>query len=335
MLFLAAFIAENVTSSRWNGNAINFVRSRGIQWALKSMSARWLPMLSWISRQCVLMAAISAPLALVPQFDAAVAAESSPWDGDARSAMRLVSGTHTGRDGLLRAGVNIRLATGWKTYWRYPGDSGVPPVFDFSKSENVKSVTVLWPAPHRFEYEGSSSIGYTGDVMFPVHVVAENSKRPVTLRLAVDYAVCEKLCIPAHGQAVLELASVSPKGLAPGPATDDSRLAEAEARAPKAARIGEAAPLGIAAVRREPGQPHPRIVVEVIAPEGPLDLFAEGPAADWALPLPEPVPGAPAGRRWFAFDLDGAPPGVDPTGAALHFTLVSSDNAVEVTAVPK
>jgi DsbC/DsbD-like thiol-disulfide interchange protein len=287
-----------------------------------------------ISRQCVLTAAAGVLLAIAPHFKAA-AADSSQWDGDARSAVRLVSGSHAGSDGVVRAGVEIRLAAGWKTYWRYPGDSGVPPVFDFSKSENAKSVSILWPAPHRFEYEGGASIGYKGDVTFPVHVVAENPRRPVTLRLSIEYAVCEKLCIPARGQAVLELASASStKGLASSP--DDSRLAAAEARVPKPARVGVAAPLGIAAVRQEPGQPHPRIVVEVIAPEGAaLDLFAEGPTAEWALPLPEPVPGAPAGRRRFAFDLDGAPPGVDPTGAALHLTLVSGDNAVEVTAVPK
>jgi DsbC/DsbD-like thiol-disulfide interchange protein len=301
------------------------------------MSVRWSFMLRRISRQCVLTAAAGVLLAIAPHFKAA-AADSSPWDGDARSAVRLVSGSHAGRDGVVRAGVEIRLGAGWKTYWRYPGDSGVPPIFDFSKSENAKSVTILWPAPHRFEYEGGgASIGYKGDVMFPVHVVAENSKRPVTLRLAIDYAVCEKLCIPARGKAVLELASASSaNGPASGPSLNDSRLAAAEANAPKPARVGEATPLGIAAVRREPGQPHPRIVVEVTAPAGAaLDLFAEGPTPEWALPVPEPISGAPAGRRWFAFDLDGAPPGVDPTGAALHFTLVSGDNAVEVTAVPK
>jgi DsbC/DsbD-like thiol-disulfide interchange protein len=291
-------------------------------------------MLQQISRQCVLTAAIGVLLAIAPHFQAA-AADSSQWDGDARSAVRLVSGSHPGGDGLLRAGVEIRLAAGWKTYWRYPGDSGVPPVFDFSKSENAKSVSVLWPAPHRFDYEGGASIGYKGDVMFPIHVVAENPRRPVTLRLAIDYAVCEKLCVPARGQAVLDLAPPSANGLASAPSSNDSRLALAEARTPKPVRIGEGA-LAIVAVRREPGQTHPRIVVEVTGPAAaPLDLFAEGPAADWALPLPEPVPGAPAGRRWFAFDLDGAPPGVDPTGAVLHFTLVSGDNAVEVTAVPK
>ncbi len=65
--------------------------------------------------------------------------------------MRLVAGSAGGADRTsLRAGIELRLATGWKTYWRYPGDSGVPPRFDFSKSTNVKSVTVRWPAPHRF-----------------------------------------------------------------------------------------------------------------------------------------------------------------------------------------
>jgi DsbC/DsbD-like thiol-disulfide interchange protein len=299
------------------------------------MSARWLLMLSLISRQCVLTAAICVLLAIAPHCKAA-AADSSPWDGDARSAVRLISGSHAGRDGVVRAGLEIRLAAGWKTYWRYPGDSGVPPVFDFSKSENAKSVSILWPAPHRFEYEGGASIGYKGDVTFPVHVVAENPKRPVTLRLAVEYAVCEKLCIPARGQVVLELASASSTNGPASSSPNDSRLAAAEARAPKPARVGDVTPPGIVAVRQEPGQPHPRIVVEVAAPAGAaVDLFAEGPTPEWALPLPEPVPGAPAGRRWFAFDLDGAPPGVDPTGAALHLTLVSGDNAVEVTAVPK
>jgi DsbC/DsbD-like thiol-disulfide interchange protein len=299
------------------------------------MSARWLFMHPLISRQCVLTAAAGVLLAIAPHFKA-VAADSSPWDGDARSAVRLISASHAGRDGIVRAGVEIRIAAGWKTYWRYPGDSGVPPVFDFSKSENAKSVSILWPAPHRFEYEGGASIGYKGDVMFPVHVVAENPRRPVTLRLAIEYAVCEKLCIPARGQAVLELASASSTNNGLASSLNDSRLAVAETHAPKPARLSETAPLGIAAVRREPAQPHPRIVVDVTAPAGAaVDLFAEGPTAEWALPLPEPIPGAPAGRRRFTFDLDGAPPGVDPTGAALRFTLVSGDNAVEVTAVPK
>jgi DsbC/DsbD-like thiol-disulfide interchange protein len=242
--------------------------------------------------------------------------------------MRLVAGSPVAADGSLRAGVEIRLAAGWKTYWRYPGDSGVPPVFDFSKSENVKSFSILWPAPHRFTDGGGASIGYKGGVIFPVHVVPESPNRPATLRLTLDYAVCEKLCVPAKGASILELAST--------PSPHDARLKAAEAQAPRQARVGETAPFGIAAVRREPGSPYARVVVEIAAPAtASLDLFAEGPTADWALPLPEAIPGAPPGRRWFAFDLDGVPPGADATGARLRFTLVSEGRAIEVTAVPE
>jgi DsbC/DsbD-like thiol-disulfide interchange protein len=270
-------------------------------------------------------------LASAPYFNGLAAdapsSGASNWDGDARAAVRLVAGTgRTG--GPLRAGVEVRLADGWKTYWRYPGDSGVPPVFDFSKSENIKSVSILWPAPHRFAYEGGASIGYKGDVIFPVHVIPNDPGRPATLRLSVEYAVCEKLCIPARGQAELALSSA----LSPY----DARLAAAEARAPKPAAVGDAGPLSVAAVRREPAQLHPRVIVEVTAPAAaPLDLFAEGPTADWALPLPEPVPGAPAGHQRFVFDFDGVPPGVDGTDAPLRFTLISGENAVEVMAIPK
>jgi DsbC/DsbD-like thiol-disulfide interchange protein len=263
----------------------------------------------------------------------AFAADASPWNEDSHSAMRLVAGDRP-LGGALRAGIEVRLAGGWKTYWRYPGDSGVPPEFDFSKSENVRSVSILWPAPHRLTYDGGASIGYKGDVMFPVHVVPDDPARPTTLRLTIAYAVCEKLCVPAHGEAGLVLAP------APAASAQEQRLAAAEAQTPKPAGLGDttggAAPLGVAAVRLESAQPHPRVVVDVIAPDAaPLDLFAEGPAADWALPLPEPAPGAPPGQRRFAFDLDGMPPGVEGTGVPLRLTLVSGENAVEVTAVPK
>jgi DsbC/DsbD-like thiol-disulfide interchange protein len=291
------------------------------------MSAKRSSMIALILRQCVSTATLGVLLASAPNCRAG-AADASSWDGDARSALRLVAGSSLRADGVLRAGVEIRLATGWKTYWRYPGDSGVPPAFDFSKSENVKSVSIVWPAPHRFTDDGGTSIGYKGDVMFPAHVVVNNPNRPATLRLTLDYAICEKLCVPAKGEATLELSSK--------PSPHDSRLAAAELEAPKEARVGETGSVGIAAVRLEPGQPHPRVVVEIAAPATtPLDLFVEGPTADWALPVPEPIPGAPPGRRWFVFDLDGAPPGVNAIGARLRFTLVSAGNAVDVTAVPK
>ena len=268
-------------------------------------------------------AAALAALAAVPRATPADAADSSMWDGDARSAMRLVAGSAGADRSMLRAGVELRLGAGWKTYWRYPGDSGVPPRFDFSKSTNVKSVAVRWPAPHRFTDENGASIGYKGGALLPLEIVPADPKQPVTLRLTIEYAICEKLCIPATGAATLAV---------PTPSSFDRALAAAAAHVPREAALGGGGPLAVRSVRHEPGTS--RVVVEVAAPEGPpLDLFVEGPTEDWALPLPEPVAGAEPGTRRFSFELDGLPPGATAAGATLRFTLISGDNAIEVSTV--
>ena len=280
-------------------------------------------MIATVLRQWVTATALIA-LAAIPGASTARAADASIWDGDARSAARLVAGSPVSR-GAMRAGLELRLGTGWKTYWRYPGDSGVPPRFDFAKSTNVKSVTVRWPAPHRFTDDGGASIGYKGGVLLPLEIVPANPAQPVTLRVAVEYAICEKLCIPAAGSAALGLGAAS---------SFDAALAAAQARVPKPAALGDSAPLAIRSVKREPGSPNPHVVVEVAAPDGaPLDLFAEGPTDEWALPLPEPVAGSAPGRRRYSFELDGLPPGATAAGATLRFTLVSGDKAIEVTTV--
>src|ERR1700716_4037409 len=73
------------------------------------------------------------------------AQDASPWRRDEHAAVRLLAGSRSGA--VLLGGIAFQLAPGWKTYWRTPGDSGVPPRFDFSKSESIEAVTILWPAP--------------------------------------------------------------------------------------------------------------------------------------------------------------------------------------------
>jgi DsbC/DsbD-like thiol-disulfide interchange protein len=257
---------------------------------------------------------------------AAIAADVSPWGADVQSSARLIAAQPRAESGgrVLRAGVEIKLKEGWKTYWRYPGDSGVPPVLDFSRSQNVKAVTVLYPAPMRFaDGAGGNSIGYKGVLILPLHVVPRDAGKPVTLNLKLDYAACEKLCVPA--EAKLELTMTGAE------TANEAALSAAEARVPKVAAIGDGGLLAIRAVRREAGSAKPRVVVDVAAPaDAPAVLFAEGPTAQWALPLPEPFAGAPAGLQRFAFELDGLPPGEKPDGAMLRITAVSGDKAIEV-----
>jgi DsbC/DsbD-like thiol-disulfide interchange protein len=256
---------------------------------------------------------------------AARAADASPWDADSRAGMRLIAGNQAhAADAPVRAGVELKLAPGWKTYWRYPGDSGVPPRFDFANSQNVKSLEVAWPAPHRFTDDSGASIGYKNSVIFPLRIVPQDPAKPVLLRLKLDYAVCEKLCVPAEGRAELALDGT--------PSTFDAALAKAEALVPKPAKAGDDAALAVRAVRQETGE-HARIIVDVAAPGNePIELFAEGPTPEWALPVPEPADGAGAGLRRFAFQLDGLPPGASAVGTTLTLTLVSGANAIEVAA---
>jgi DsbC/DsbD-like thiol-disulfide interchange protein len=226
---------------------------------------------------------------------------------------------------VLRAGVEIMLQPGWKTYWRYPGDSGVPPRFGFARSENVRDVTVNWPAPHRFADGGGHSIGYKDRVIFPLRVTAADERKPVVLRVDIDYGVCEKLCVPVDAKLDLPLSR--------GQSPHDAALAASEARVPESLPLGLHGPLAVLAVRRDAGGGPPRVLVDVAAPKGSgLDLFAEGPTAEWALPLPQPVEGGPPGVQRFAFDLDGIPAGARSGGAMLKLTAVTDAAAIEVSA---
>jgi len=255
-----------------------------------------------------------------------LAAEASEWAGDGRSAARLVAGAAQIHQGTKfhRAGVEIRLAPGWKTYWRYPGDSGVPPHFDFAGSDNVKNVTVLWPVPQRLADSEGVTIGYKTNVVFPLRIEAKDSAKPVTLRLKLDYAICEKLCIPVDARAELGLTGTAQ--------ANEGVLAEAEARVPQAARLGQDGELSIVSAQRDDASSPPRIVVDVRMPASAMpELFAEGPTPGWALPVPEPVAGAAAGLQRFTFALDGLPPGANAKGAVLRLTASAGNRAIETS----
>jgi DsbC/DsbD-like thiol-disulfide interchange protein len=249
---------------------------------------------------------------------AARAQDSSPWQRDGHSAVRLLAGSRSGA--VLMGGIAFQLQPGWKTYWRTPGDSGVPPRFDFSKSENVEAVTVLWPAPTKFDDgAGGTSLGYKQQVVLPLRIVAKNADKPVTLRAGISYAVCEKLCIPVEANAELAFTSVA--------STEDSALFAALDTVPKPANVGDPNPFTIRDVKRD-GKSN--VLVDVAAPDTKqVSLFVEGPTPDWALPVPKLLEDSPPGVKRFAFELDGLPPGASPDGAALKFTLVGGDRAYE------
>jgi DsbC/DsbD-like thiol-disulfide interchange protein len=258
--------------------------------------------------------------AAIVSAGAAHANSASPWSNDIRSSARIIAGNVPRDSATLRAGIEVKLQPGWKTYWRYPGDSGVPPQFDFAGSENLASAEVLYPAPHSFQDGAGTSIGYEETVVFPVRVTPRDPSKPVKLNAKIDYAVCEKLCIPAEGKAQLVLERS---------AAANDVLTAAEARVPKPVPAGEIA----LKLKRAGAKPKPLVTLEVAAPEGEaVEVFVEGPGKDWALPIPKVAQGAPKGHRHFSFEFDGLPPGADPMGKYdLTFTVVTPTRAFEAT----
>jgi DsbC/DsbD-like thiol-disulfide interchange protein len=267
-------------------------------------------------------------LAVMARAAPVEAQDASTWDKQLHAAARLISGASVKSPDApyLRAGLELRLDPGWKTYWRYPGDSGLPPTFDFSGSDNVKSVTVAWPAPERFpDGAGGNSIGYVGHLILPLKVVPQDASKHAALRLKLGYDVCENMCVPAEASLALTLA---------GNGAEDAAIVKEELRVPRRVAPGPGKGFGVVAAHREPGgapdHAHDRVIVTVAAPKHVVvDLFVEGPTPDWSLPLPEPA-GSDGDLRRFAFDLDGLPPDAHGAGATLTFTLTSAEDAVEV-----
>src|ERR1700732_4523512 len=267
----------------------------------------------------LLASSLLAPCLLAPFLATeARAQDASLWQRDMHSAVRLLAGSRSGA--VLLGGICFQLQPGWKTYWRSPGDSGVPPRFDFSKSENIEAVTVLWPAPTKFDDgAGGFSLGYHDQVVLPLRIVPKNNDKPVTLRAEINYAVCEKICIPVEASTELTFASVA--------STEDSVLFAALDTVPKPASVGDPNPLTIRDVKREGKS---TVLIDVLSPDArTVNLFVEGPTPDWALPVPKLVEHGPPGIKRFSFELDGVPPGVNPEGAALKLTLVGGDRSYE------
>ncbi len=120
----------------------------------------------------------------------------------------LIGGTLV--DAFYLAGIAIELEPGWKTYWRMPGEAGIPPDFDWKRSTNVAAIEVLFPAPHRFVDAGGEGVGYKTAVVFPVKIRPKDAESPVTLALDLFFAVCQDVCIPAQAMSELVLGAATP-----------------------------------------------------------------------------------------------------------------------------
>ncbi|WP_185962050.1 protein-disulfide reductase DsbD domain-containing protein [Palleronia caenipelagi] len=107
------------------------------------------------------------------------------------------------------AALEIRLAPGWKTYWRIPGEAGIAPSFDWSRSENVGAFRVHWPTPDRFGTKGLRYFGYQDTVVLPVEITPRRAGEPITLDVDLDIGVCKDVCVPVQATVGAALLATS------------------------------------------------------------------------------------------------------------------------------
>lgn len=101
-------------------------------------------------------------------------------------------------DGNRVAAIRMTMAPGWKTYWRAPGDMGIPPHFDWTGSKNLTAVAVEWPAPTVFREKNLTTIGYKDQVILPLVISVPQKGAPVMLKTTIDMGVCSDVCVPAE-----------------------------------------------------------------------------------------------------------------------------------------
>jgi DsbC/DsbD-like thiol-disulfide interchange protein len=224
------------------------------------------------------------------------------------------------QDGGRVAGLWIRMAPGWKTYWRSPGEAGVPPRFDWTGSDNLAGATVEWPAPHAFDSYGMTTLGYAGELVLPLALRPEDPLRPMTVRLALEYGVCADICVPER----VDLAMT----IAPGAGEEGAaRIAAAQAAAPlRAADIGASASCALRGAGSERvfqasiAMPAALASAPVLAVEGPDGVWFSGVEARLGDTPSQVVATADAyvedPATWVGRD-------------AMRLTLVGPDSAIE------
>lgn len=99
-------------------------------------------------------------------------------------------------DGTRVSAIRLTMAQGWKTYWRAPGDAGIPPDFKWNGSRNLAAVAVSWPTPKVFEQNGMGSVGYSNEVTLPLTIAAKRAGKPVEINLKMEIGVCKDICVP-------------------------------------------------------------------------------------------------------------------------------------------
>ncbi len=141
------------------------------------------------------LAALTLTLLSLALPDRLLAQNDEAWGEIAR--LEVLDGGATAEGRYLGA-LHLTLKEGWKTYWRAPGEAGIPPRFDWRGSRNVADLRVTWPTPEVFLTSGYRTIGYHHELVLPVEITPRDPGRPIRLKGRMELGLCKDVCIPSE-----------------------------------------------------------------------------------------------------------------------------------------
>lgn len=287
----------------------------------------WLRAAMTFTQRAVCIGLCAALTAVVTQEAYSAA---SHWINTDFSQTRLIAAHDSvaGRE-ELEIGVHVRLESGWKTYWRHPGDAGIPSEFDWSASENVAQATLVWPAPKRLSFEGLDSFGYEEEVVFPVRIKVRDADAAARVRLHLRYAVCKDICVPLEANLTLDIPTTDSRRL---PGTDVHRALIERYRNRVPSLENEDMNIDRAVIVTEGDRRVLRLIASAQASFVNPDVFVEGPGEVFF------------GRPRLSVSDDGRAVVVElaiddggkqvPDARPLRITVVDGKRAIERTLVP-
>lgn len=196
-------------------------------------------------------------------------AATSPWLATEVGQIRLISALdRTGEADEVPLGLEFALKKGWKIYWRSPGDAGYAAKMDWSGSQNLQEMKILWPVPERFTILGLETVGYKGEIVLPLMARLTKPSDALSLKLNLDILACSDICVPVLANLELRLP--------PGPtqsAREAQRISQFRTRVP-----GDGSAHGLELLTAEWQEPG-LLVAEARAEPAfnAPDLFIEGP----------------------------------------------------------
>ena len=258
------------------------------------------------------VAAMAAASGLTNAGDEATGEFSSPY-----TSLRLLNAGK--QSDVWRSGIYITMQEGWKTYWRVPGDGGVPPSFDWSDSDNVETARVMMPLPHRFIDENGEGIGYKNEVVFPVDVKPKDPAKPAILSLKMFYAVCNDICVPVQAEVKLGIEANSAS------ASDKFRLRVARATVPVKPDAGRLSVLSLKQIELD-GKKSLEVSIRGIHSPSETDIFVEADGSSY-FRKPELVGQSDEMTTWrIAVDSIGDP--VSLVGKSVRLTIADGETGL-------